>query len=370
MSTALGNAAVARRAAEQRRQSTIPVLNLPRQVGNFLRDLGGQTTTRGVSNIPPDVNNPRWLGTGGGNAGASWTAGPSNRASAQTEARTHSQTEARIPAHVGGAPTPIVTGQRGGLTDLRQGDMYKQYAQNPQGQYDRYFHSPEMDQYFGSASRGAGAPSSAAEMVQMAGQPSPPPGTAASTFYRAESAMGRGNMDNIVASMGYEGTPMEAWANANPMLAQREFAKRFGGSQITPAGLPQGIPGIDTNKMMPTPDMRHSQFPDSEWHGPAFGTESGADISKMMPTPAMGQNSFGTPANSVPAPPQIQGAAVSAPYAAAAQQASQKTTGEGMPAFRTTNPGDLFLQSYGKKYPNLFNTPQQGGMIPVAGTAE
>lgn len=372
MSTSLGNAALARRSAEQGRPSTIPILNLPSQVGNFLRDLGGQTVTRGVSNIPRDVNNPRWLGgAGGGNAGASRpsTAGPSASAPARQGGGGY------IPAHVsdpsyGGAPTPIVTGQRGGLTDLRQGDMYRQYAQNPQGQYDRYFHSPEMDQYFGSASRGAGAPTSAAAMMQMAGQPSPPPGTAASTFYRAESATGRANMEDIVAGMGYKGTPLESWAQANPMLAQREFAKRFGGSQVSPQGLPQGIPGINTNKMMPTPDMRNSQFPNSEWQGPAFGAESGVDISKMMPTQEMGQHSFGTPANSVPAPPQVQGAAVSAPYAAAAQQASQKTTGEGMPAFRTTNPGDLFLQSYGKKYPNLFNAPQQGGMGSITGTAE
>ena len=257
------------------------------------------------------------------------------------------------PAHVGGAPTPIVTGQRGGLTDLRQGDMYKQYAQNPQGQYDRYFHSPEMDQYFGSASRGAGSPANAAEMMKLAGQSEPPAGTSPATFYRAESATGRSNMEDIVAGMGYKGSPLEAWARANPMLAQREFAKRFGGSQVSPQGLPQGIPGIDTNKMMPTPDMRNSQFPNSEWQGPAFGAESGADISKMMPTPEMGQYSFGTPANSVPAPPSVQGAVVSSPFAEAAQRAGEKTTGQGMPAFRTTNPGDLFLRSYQQNFPQL-----------------
>ena len=365
MSTALGNAAIARR--NQQPGARIPILQLPGQIGQFLSDLGGQTVTSKprLSNTPPSVNNPRWLGVGGGNAGASWTAGAPAPMS-------QGGGGGGIPAHVvsgGGAPTPIVTGHVGGRPDLRQSDMYRQYAMNPQGQYDRYFHSPEMDQYFGSASRGAGAPTSAEAMIQMAGQPSPPPGTAASTFYRAESAMGRGNMDNIVASMGYKGTPMEAWANANPMLAQREFAKRFGGSQITPAGLPQGIAGVDSSKMMPTHDMRNTQFPNSERQMPEFGDESGVDISKMMPTREMGQYGFGTPANSVPAPPSVQGAAVSGPYAEAAQRAAANTTGQGMPAFRTTDPSQLFLRGFAQDFPNLLGNRQGGGIGSVAGAA-
>jgi hypothetical protein len=119
--------------------------------------------------------------------------------------------------------------------------------------------------------------------------------------------------------------------------------------------------------MMPTPDMRNTQFPNSERQMPEFGADSGVDISKMMLTPEMGQYGFGTPANRVPAPPQVQGAAVSGPYAEAAQRAAANTTGQGMPAFRTSNPGDLFLRGFTRGFPNLGGSQQGGGMGSVAG---
>ena len=132
-----------------------------------------------------------------------------------------------------GGSTPIVSGlDQRGQVDRTQSDLYKQYALNPQGQFDRYFGgSTEMDPYFGAASRGAGAPKNLAAMEALAGQEKAPVGTPLATYYRAQSAAGRGNMDELVEAMGYKGSLAE-WAKANPMLAQREFNKRF------PAGAP------------------------------------------------------------------------------------------------------------------------------------
>ena len=108
----------------------------------------------------------------------------------------------------------------------------KPFAMTPEGQFDRYFKTPEMDQYFGAGSRGKGAPADAAAMDKLASGKGVPEGTGIATKYRAEPAMGRGNMDEIVEAMGYKGSPMETWARANPMLAFREYNKKF------PAGEP------------------------------------------------------------------------------------------------------------------------------------
>jgi hypothetical protein len=244
--------------------------------------------------------------------------------------------------------TPIVTGaDQDGNVDRSQSDMYKQYAQNPQGQFERYFQGPQMDQYFGAASRGAGAPQSADAMQALAGKTTAPTGTPLATFYRAESATGRANMPNIISEMGYSGD-MAKWATANPMLAQREFAKRFGGSAPTGEGMPQALPGIDTSKMMPTSAMGGFKFPGAD-QAPAFNPQlPGIDTSKMMPTQAMEQHSFGQPANSLPAPPQQQGAAVSGAFAPAQAEAAKNTAGAtGMPQLPTTpeaqTPGKDFL---------------------------
>jgi hypothetical protein len=108
----------------------------------------------------------------------------------------------------------------------------KTYAATPEGQFERYFKTPEMDQYFGGTSRGEAAPADVAAMDKLASGKGVPEGTGIATKYRAESAMGRGNIDEIVEAMGYKGSPMETWARSNPMLAFREYNKKF------PAGEP------------------------------------------------------------------------------------------------------------------------------------
>lgn len=202
-----------------------------------------------------------------------------------------------------GSPTTIVLGTADGSTpDRTKSDLYKQYAFTPEGQFERYFKTPEMDQYFGTASRGATAPKDVEAMKALAGQTAAPGKTPEelSAFYRAESAMGRAQMPQIQQALGYEkGSDLAKWAEANPMLAQRLYAKEMGKREA--AG--QATPGV---------------------------TYAGA-----APQP-LGDESFSVAANSVPAPWNTQGAKVSGEFADVMPFQAAKTTGEGMPQFQTT----------------------------------
>jgi len=122
----------------------------------------------------------------------------------------------------------IVTGlDEAGNVDRTKSDLYKQYAQTPEGQFERYFQTPEMDRYFGAASRGKGAPKDVAGMQALAGELTAPQDVPLSSYYRAESAMGRAQMPEIQKGLGYEeGSDLAKWAAANPMLAQRLYAKQ------------------------------------------------------------------------------------------------------------------------------------------------
>jgi hypothetical protein len=187
-----------------------------------------------------------------------------------------------------GSPNAIVTGlnERGEI-DLTKSDEYKRFAFTPEGQFDRYFKTPEMDQYFGAVSRGAAAPKDFEAMKALAGKTVAPGKTPEelSAFYRAESAMGRAQMPQIQQALGYEkGSALSKWAEANPMLAQRLYAKEMGRREA--AG-------------QVSPDV-------------AFA------------------------ANAVPAPWDTQGAKVSGEFAGVVPFQAAKTTGEGMPQFETT----------------------------------
>lgn len=97
----------------------------------------------------------------------------------------------------------------------------------PQGQFERYFGTPEFDYVFGAASRGEGAPATAEAMLELAKSLRAEKETPISTYYRAQSAAGRGQMGEIKKALGYEeGSDLAKWAEANPMLAQRLFAKK------------------------------------------------------------------------------------------------------------------------------------------------
>ena len=144
-------------------------------------------------------------------------------------------------------------------------------------------------------------------------------------YYAAQQEVGERNIGEITGSLGYpKGSPMEQWAKANPMLALREYNKKF------PAGEPTQGPSDDAIR--------------AAISGGKFYPSEGS------PSPVTKPPEFGTPANAVPAPPMQQGRAVSAPYDEAQRQAASggKTAGAtGMPAFETTpeaqNPGKDFL---------------------------
>ena len=137
-------------------------------------------------------------------------------------------------------------------------------------------------------------------------------------YYSAQRAVGAKNIGEITGALGYQkGSPMEQWAKANPMLAMREFNKKF------PAGAPTQGPSDEAIRA-------------AMGGGTYFPSEGSPSPVANAPTLA-GQTSFSNVANAVPAPPQRQGAAVSAPYAEANAQAAEKTAGEtGMPNLPTT----------------------------------
>ncbi len=178
----------------------------------------------------------------------------------------------------------------------------KPFAFTPEGQFERYFKTPEMDQYFGTVSRGAAAPKDVEAMKALAGKTVAPGKTPEelSAFYRAESAMGRAQMPQIQEALRYKkDSDLAKWAEANPMLAQRLYAKEMGKREA--AG--QATPGV---------------------------TYAGA-----APQPP-GDESFSVAANSVPAPWTTQGNKVSGVFAGVMPFQFAKTTGEGMPSLPTT----------------------------------
>jgi hypothetical protein len=66
-------------------------------------------------------------------------------------------------------------------------------------------------------------------------------------YYAAQNLQGNANLGTIINAMGYTGD-MEKWAQANPMLAQREYAKKFGmaAAGVNPVagfGMPQQLAG-------------------------------------------------------------------------------------------------------------------------------
>ena len=145
-------------------------------------------------------------------------------------------------------------------------------------------------------------------------------------YYAAQQEVGERNIGEIIGGLGYQkGSPMEQWAKANPMLAMREYNKKFPAGEAT-----QG----------PSDDAIRAAISGGKFY-PSEGS----------PSPITNPPDFGTPANAVPAPPMEQGRAVSAPYDEAQRQAAEKTAGAtGMPNFQTTpeaqSPGMNFLDAF------------------------
>jgi hypothetical protein len=124
---------------------------------------------------------------------------------------------------------PVITSQESSspVTPVTPAATQK-FDNTLEGQYQRYFQTPEMDYVFGAGARGKDAPKDASAMELLGNQlQAPAKDTNISSMYAAQSAMGRVNEDAIQAM--YAGRPdMQAWAKANPMLAQREYLKAEG----------------------------------------------------------------------------------------------------------------------------------------------
>jgi hypothetical protein len=242
----------------KKRQIPSPIEFL-RAIGDYYQTLPQWTGPRrtGLANLPTDYRREELLAAGQVPGGL-----PSDYKQTELEAGRAAE------AYRAGAGFP---GQE--LAPVAPVAPVKTYEATPQGQFDRYFGSPEMDQYFGAASRGKGAPKTAEAALELASGKGVPEGTDIAMKYRAESAMGRGNMDEIVEAMGYKGSPLEQWARANPMLAFRQYNKKF----------PAGEPTIG-----PTPAALQA----SEGPMTAFGQEvktffPGAEPGADMDTPRL-----------------------------------------------------------------------------------
>ena len=121
---------------------------------------------------------------------------------------------------------PVITSQESSSPVTSDTPTATQRFDNTlEGQYQRYFQTPEMDYVFGAGARGKDAPKDASAMEVLGNQlQAPAKDTNISSMYAAQSAMGRVNEDAIQKM--YEGNEaMQTWAKANPMLAQREYLK-------------------------------------------------------------------------------------------------------------------------------------------------
>lgn len=193
--------------------------------------------------------------------------------------------------------------------------LASQYAPKPfpmtqEGQFKRYFETPEFNYVFG-AQTGKG-PKTAAEMATLGTQRQAPTSAPLSDYYRSQSALGRVNQAAI-QEMYKDRPDLQQWAAANPMLAQREYTKKYGTTDIT--------------KLAPDEENIMGEF------GSRAQNETGYKYG------------FGFPANPVPPTQQPgpggmdQGERVS--YFRGRENIvplqAMKTTGEGMPAFSTTS---------------------------------
>ena len=138
------------------------------------------------------------------------------------------------------------TGMRPGDIDRRKIDeeldspplAFPKFDNTLEGQYQRYFKTPEFDNVFGAGARGEGAPKDASAMEILGNQlQAPAKDTNIASMYAAQSGMGRVNQDAIqdyfsdpnlpgnVKKEGAELSALQQWAKENPMLAQREYLK-------------------------------------------------------------------------------------------------------------------------------------------------
>lgn len=143
----------------------------------------------------------------------------------------------------------------------------------------------------------------------------PPPGQGVTPIVRSEDDQYRQLLSQ------YGGLQKEKKYEEAEKLGMEIWQKKYG---KTPMAQPGGAVGAFNPLMQRTFGYQTGEQPGVQEK--AFGVPQGFDVSQ----------GFSIGANAVPAPWNTQGAAVSAPYQQAMQQAAEKTTGEGMPDFSTT----------------------------------
>lgn len=150
-------------------------------------------------------------------------------------------------------PAPVQTGPAVPGTQAGNAAAVQQAPSAIETQFQRYYQGGQMNPFFGGAPS-AQAPKSAAAMEEAAMLQRAPTTMPLADYYRAQSATGRANMDQIVSAMGYTGD-MEKWARANPMLAQRAYAGQFQGGVPT-QGAPGAQPVVDEALNPSGPEFR------------------------------------------------------------------------------------------------------------------
>ena len=152
-------------------------------------------------------------------------------------------------------------------------------------------------------------------------------------YYAAQQAVGGKNINDIITSMGYSG-PMAEWAKANPMLAQREFAKRqasrpslegdLSGYGIN-ANLGAGAPTSVSDFSAPSPYAPMTGFTLNTQVGSVGGPGYNAPpVSTGIFSPfKYGSENFGNPANPVVAPPAQTQRVLNEPFNKAMEQAGR-----------------------------------------------
>jgi hypothetical protein len=153
-------------------------------------------------------------------------------------------------------------------------------------------------------------------------------------YYAAQQAVGGKNINDIITSMGYSG-PMAEWAKANPMLAQREFAKRQASAAPTLGGdlsgyginanLGAGAPTSVSDFSAPSPYAPMTGFTLNNQVGSAGGPGYNAPpVSTGIFSPfKYGSENFGNPTNPVVAPPAQTQRVLNAPFNEAMAQAGR-----------------------------------------------
>ena len=165
-------------------------------------------------------------------------------------------------------------------------------------------------------------------------------------YYAAQNLQGNANLGTIINAMGYTGD-MAKWAQANPMLAQREYAKKFGmnAAGVNPVqgfNMPQQLAGQTPAAYQGEPAGQ--VFSDPK---PPVNPMQGFGLNQQLVSTTspqtdysfkFGAENFASPGNFVPAPPADTQAMLNVPFAQAMEIAKQRQNPQNAPFSEFYNP--------------------------------